>query len=491
MAINTTISEVPIRERRLKAITGYSGSVKDLAARTSPGCSITNRERSFSQTSSCSSGCAQTLLSGILDAAVVNHAPVGCLGDSLYQNIAHHYGQFHRGWAYSNVNMVSTNMGESDTVFGGADRLRDGIREAYRRFSPKAIFVTTSCASGIIGDDVQGIIDELKGEIPIPVVPVHCEGFRTKVWATGFDAAFHAILGSIVKPPQRKDPERVNIINFRGSARVYITELFGRIGLKPVFVVPFATVAELEGMSEAAATLTICGTLGSYLGTALEEKYGVPYVKSSPPHGSVGMDSWLTGLGRAVGKELEIEQLISTEKQAVQGELAQIRAKLSGITAVLGMGPGFSLSYLRVLDELGIKVLYGASWHYDQQYDHGDQPAITTEMALREEDIPFAIGEQQNYEIANLLNELKPDLYFSRHPGSSVWAAKQGIVTVPVMDEYTAFGYHGLVNFGWRIVDALSNRRFVTNLSRRVRLPYQDWWFEQNPYHFLAEEEAA
>jgi nitrogenase molybdenum-iron protein alpha chain len=491
MAINTTIAEAPIRERRLNAITGYSGSVKDLAARTSPGCCLPNRERSFAQTSSCSSGCAQTLLSGIIDAAVVNHAPLGCLGDSLYQNIAYHYGQFHRNWAYSNVNMISTNMGETDTVFGGTDRLKDGIREAWRRFTPKAIFVTTSCASGIIGDDVQGIIDELRDEIPATVVAVHCEGFRSKVWATGFDAAFHAILSRIIKAPQTKRKDLVNIINFRGSARAYITELFGRIGLKPVFGVPFATISELEQMSEAAATLTICGTLGSYLGTALEEQYGVPYVKSAPPHGSAGMDAWLRGLGEAVGKQREIEELILEEKKAVQEELAQVRAKLAGHTAVLGMGPGFSLSYIRVLDELGIKVLYGASWHYDQQYDHGSQPAITTELAAGEKDIPFGIGEQQNFEIANLLRQYKPDLYFSRHPGSSVWAAKQGIITVPVMDEYTAFGYRGLVNFGWRIVDALANRRFVNNLSQRVRLPYQDWWFQQNPYHFLSEEEAA
>ncbi|QXE91394.1 nitrogenase [Geomonas subterranea] len=491
MAINTKIAQAPIRELRLDAITGYSGSVHDLAARTAPGCCLSNRERSFAQTSSCSSGCAQTLLSGIVDAAVVNHAPLGCLGDSLYQNIGYHYGQFHRNWPYSNVSMISTNMGESDTVFGGAERLKDGIREAWRRFKPKAIFVTTSCASGIIGDDVQGVIDELKDEIPTPVVPVHCEGFRSRVWATGFDAAFHAILTRIVKPPEQKSKELVNIINFRGSARAYITDLFARVGLKPVFVVPFATVGELERISEAAASLTICGTLGSYLGTALEEEYGVPYVKSTPPHGFAGMDAWLRGLGQAVGKEREIEALIVEEKRAVQDDLAQVRQKLAGATAVIGMGPGFSLSYIRVLEELGIKVLYAASWHYDQHYDHGSQPAITTELATEHQDIPFGIGEQQNFEIANLLKELKPDLYFSRHPGSSVWAAKQGIVTIPVMDEYTAFGYRGLVNFGWRIADALANRRFVNNLAQRVRLPYQQWWFEQNPYHFLSQEEAA
>jgi hypothetical protein len=30
-----------------------------------------------------------------------------------------------------------------------------------------------------------------RDEIPIPVAPVFCEGFKTKIWASGFDAAYH------------------------------------------------------------------------------------------------------------------------------------------------------------------------------------------------------------------------------------------------------------------------------------------------------------
>jgi len=31
----------------------------------------------------------------------------------------------------------------------------------------------------------------------------------------------------------------------------------------------------------------------------------------------------------------------------------------------------------------------------------------------------------------------------------------------------------------------VTNRSFTTNLSRRVKLPYSDWWFAQDPHHFL------
>jgi nitrogenase molybdenum-iron protein alpha chain len=488
MAINLELSEAPIREARLGAITGYNGTLKDLVSRSGCGATLNNCERSFSQTSSCSSGCAQTLLANIVDAAIVNHAPIGCAGDTIYHNIANHYGRFYRGQDNRNIQLINTNIEESDTVFGGAEKLRAGILEAWRRFRPKAIFVSTSCASGIIGDDIKGVISDLGEEVPIPVIPVSCEGFRSKVWASGFDAAFHAVLTGIVKPPRRSQPNLVNMVNFRGSAREYITRLFGGLGLEPRFILPFASVEELETISEAAVTATVCTTLGSYIGTALEEQYGVPYVKTIPPHGVAGIEAWLRGIAAAVGKQEEVEELIAEERAATADDLAEIRRRLSGKTAVLGMGPSYAQSYLGVLEELGITVLHAASWHYDQRYDYGEQPPAILRAAGREEDITFSVGDQQLFEIGNKLSRVKPDLYFSRHPGSSVWGAKLGITAVPVIDEYTAFGHRGLVNFGYRIIDALTNRHFVTKLAERVKLPYTNWWFEQDPYSFLESE---
>lgn len=484
MPIDLALPQVPAREARLGAITGYAGSLQDLVRQAGDG-TLKNRCRSFTQTSACNSGCAQTLLAGIADAAVVNHAPVGCAGDTPYHNLANHYGQAHRGWARGNVRILNSNMDHNDTVFGGGEKLRGAIRAAHQRHSPRVIFVTTSCASGIIGDDVAAIAEECEAEIGTPVVPVSCEGFRTRVWATGFDAAFHAILARVVKRPERRRPELVNVINFRGSARAQLTEMFERLGLVPRLLVPFASTEELAGCSEAAATLTICGTLGSYFGTGLEERFGVPYVKSRPPHGAAGIEAWLRGLGETLGKERQVETLIEEERAAVANELDELRRLLAGTRAVLGMGPSFSHSYVAVLEELGIQVIHLASWHYDQRYDHGDPPEVTRTLAQQRHDIPLTVGDQQNFEIANLLHRLKPDLYVSRHPGSAVWAAKLGIPTVTVVDEYTAFGHRGLVSFGWRVLDALRNRRLVTLLAKRVRLPYTQWWFEQDPLALL------
>jgi nitrogenase molybdenum-iron protein alpha chain len=228
-----------------------------------------------------------------------------------------------------------------------------------------------------------------------------------------------------------------------------------------------------------------CQTLGSYLAAGLEAHFGVPLVKSIPPSGMAGMDSWLRELGKVTGKESEVEELIAEEKAKILPELAEIRAKLQGRTVYLAMGPGFGHGFLGVLQELGLDVVQATSWHFDQRHDHGECPAATQRLADLEKDIPYSVNDHQNYEIISLLREKKPELYVTRHVGTAVWAAKLGIASLAILDEYAAFGYQGLINFGYRAVDTLANRAFAQRLAGRVHLPYTEWWQQQSAFNFL------
>jgi len=86
------------------------------------------------------------------------------------------------------------------------------------------------------------------------------------------------------------------------------------------------------------------------------------------------------------------------------------------------------------------------------------------------------------------LNHYKPDIYFSRHPGTTVWAIKQGTAALYVADEYMIFGYRGLLNFAQSILDTIKNRSFEKNLAARTTSPYTDWWYAQGSEHFLKED---
>ena len=103
-------------------------------------------------------------------------------------------------------------------------------------------------------------------------------------------------------------------------------------------------------------------------------------------------------------------------------------------------------------------------------------------------DFEASVADQQNFEVMNILNKYKPDLYLSRHPGSTVWAIKNGTPSVYVADEYMIFGYKHTLEFAYTILDSIRNRSFEENLAKRTKLPYTDWWYKQNVGAFLVQE---
>ncbi len=485
MAINLKESTVGTRENRLGSITGYEGDIQDIVEQSRCG-TLKNRERCFSQSSTCLSGCALGQLSGIRDVAVINHAPAGCTATAPGSVVLNRQLAVKIGVTNDTV-FLGTDMNENDTVFGAAEALKDIIKKTYKNYHPKAIFVATSCVTGIIGEDVDSIVEELKEEIPVPIAAVHCEGFKSRIWASGFDIADHAVLQTIVKPPGKKRPV-INFKNFYESERKQITELFKEFDVTPQFLYQNATVEELEHISEALATVCICGTLGTYLGNALEEQYGVPYIRTINPLGIIGYEKWLREIGKVIGKSEQVEGYIKRERKYYLPQIDEVKKELKGFRAVIGMGPGYTYEVSRVLQELDMEVVWAAAWHYDGRYDNDTvPPALDYLKNTSPVNIKLSVADQQNFEVLNILNEYQPDIYFSRHPGTTVWAIKQGIPALYVADEYMIFGYKGTLNFAKSVLDTIRNRSFEKNLAARVKLPYTDWWYQQNNSTFLKE----
>ena len=487
MPFNFSNANIAIRENRLGSITGFVGDLQTLVSKSEDG-SLRNRERCFSQSSSCLSGCALNALAAIRNVAVVYHAPAGCT--AMASNDAVKFGQIAaRVNKTTNSVFVCTDLNEKDTVFGATKDLEAIIRHTYEAYKPDAIFVSTSCVSGVTGEDVDGVASDLDKELPIPVIPVHCEGFKSRIWASGFDISDHAVLQGIVQPPKQKR-RTINIKNFYESARPQITKIFNEVfDAEPQFLYCNSTIEELSHLSEALATVCICGTLGTYLGNALEEKYGVPYVRTINHSGVTGFETWLRGIGDAIGKRAEVEKYIEKQRAIFIPQIEEVTAQLKGLRAVIGMGPGFTYEIARVLQEFGMTVEYALAWHYDYKYDNGKvPPALEHLLANSPKDMKVAVADQQNYEVLNILNHYKPDVYFSRHPGTTVWAIKQGFAAVFVADEYTVFGYEGTLSFAKLIRDTVTNRSFEKNLAARIKLPYTKWWYEQNADKFIKEE---
>ena len=493
--VNLSLPAVQIREIRINSITGFQGKANELVGQAK--CGLKDRDRSFTQCVGCATSKAACMTILVQDAAVISHGPVGC--SSCYHEFAFTYrvNAPIRGVERPTQRKIfSTNLTEKETVYGGSLKLAQSIREVFTRTSPRVIFVLTTCAVGIIGDDVESVCDEAEEELGIPVSAIFCEGFRSTVWTTGFDAGYHGIARKLIKPPRERRKDIINVINFWGSD--VFTDWFAAFGAKPNYITPYSTVESLSRSSESAATVQACSTLGSYLGAVLEQEFGVPEVPTAPPYGIVQTDRWFRALGRLLGKEQIAEEVIAVKKAEFLSKIEVIRERIRRLSpekplkAYVTGGAAHGHALLSVLGELGIEAVGAAIFHHDPVFDNG--VTDNDQLAQRVKDYGdvenFNVCNKQEFELVNALNRLRPDLLLARHGGMTLWGAKLGIPSLLVGDEHLSMGYEGLVAYGERILETLENTEFVKNLEKHAVNPYTKWWLAQQTGAFLKQRGA-
>jgi nitrogenase molybdenum-iron protein alpha chain len=503
MTINLRTPGVETREQRLGTIIGWDGNAAKLADESGfsrgdcSGCGgkarrICELDGPFTQGSMCSEQVAQAQAGHVRDAVLIQHSPIGCGAGQVVSNQRYRNGLAGRRLPVQNIRSISTNLREPDMVYGGAEKLAVTIRAAFERHRPKAIFIAASCPSGIIGDDIESVARAAETELGIPVIPLHCEGFKSKHWSTGFDVVQHGILRQIVRPPSgHKQDDLINVINLWGSD--VFTPMLAELGLRVNYVVGMATVEQLAQMSEARATVSFCYTLSTYLAAALEQDFGVPQIMAPQPYGFAGTDAWLRELARVTGREAQAEDYIGREHARVKPLLDQLRPKLKGLKGYVATGSAYAHGLIEVLREIGVEVDGSLVFHHDPVYDSEDPRQDTLgHLIARHGDVEhFTVGNRQQYQFHSLLQRAKPDFIIIRHNGLAPLAARLGIPAIPLGDEHHALGYQGMVNLGNSILATLQHRKFHQDIAKRVRLPYKPSWLAQQDPFALARAASA
>ncbi len=476
-------TEVEVRENRLKTIIHYNGSLTDLEKKAKDGC-LGCKDRSYSQCSSCMQGSASVILHYVRDAACVIHSPIGCVPNNLREQEQANLTSLARYGVPGKTNVVCTNISEKDTVYGGVEKLEAGVREAYQRFNPKAIFIQSSCAAGIVGDDIESVANEMADELGIPVVPVYCEGFKSKAWSSGFDAAFHGILRNIVVKPEKRQKDLVNIFNFCGSET--FRPLLAKLGLRTNMLIPLADIDSIAHMSEAACASDVCETLGTYVTDVLEKEFGVRKVRSAPPYGLKWTDEWLRAVARETGKEDIVEDVIASEHKRIEPELNRLREELKGVRVYIFAGDAYAHNMASLAHDLGMETIGVTTLHHDVEQDNkGAVDTVEQLIDLVGEIDNFSVCNKQAYQVYKIVKELKPDLLIVRHGNMTIIGGKLGIPTLFEGDANLSVGYDGLISAGNRIKRILGIKGLVKTLAEYNEFPYSDWWNEQtDPYYF-------
>ncbi|NWJ46868.1 MAG: nitrogenase [Chloroflexi bacterium] len=478
----------PKREDRLGTIKNYAGTLSSLVDDYKSGKALEWRNRTFEQSGGCLLTQTVMRLVTIRDSVLIVHGPVGCSqGTNGYREMFRSVPLSLGRPQDFELAVLSSNLSESDIVFGGEKKLRQAILEANERYNPKSIIIATSCASGVMGDDIEGVVDSVQPEIAARLVPVHCEGFRSKINQTAFDASSHAIVKYLVKPPRRKQEDLVNIIapfSVTWADRVEINRLFAKVGLRANYVPDFATTEELETMSEAAVTAPTCASYGEYLQKALFEKFGVPYFREPGPLGLQNSADWFREIAKHTGKEKEIEALIEEEISIVTPQLEDLKKSLkkslNGKDASIFVAAGqLRIAFIpRLAAELGIKVAAISSREIDP-YIIEDLEKVHNELG----DFEVHSSDEQPFEHSHMLNRLKPDLYTGcpfmgvyKREGSQVRNHSfRSDFSIPA----NQFVFRGILNYGYIVQRALQNQSLTRTLHAKTPSPYKSWWYEQ------------
>ncbi len=471
-----------VRESRPGRINDLGIGSREAEEKYRKGC-LKRADRSFAQGLQCQQINSMAALMSLEDSVFISHSPQGCLGCSIMAVDMYRVGQAHRGIRnIRNPRIIVTNLDQKSVVFGGEQKLRESVKLAVDRYHPKMIFIYASCASGIIGDDIDAIAADLSQEYPDTLmIPIHCEGFKSKICASGFDAAFLSINRYILKG--ERVPTEKGLINLFAPTTVSYADqremerMLAAIGVRVNYIPFYSSLEKIRKIPAAEASTSICKVFADEFMKTLWEDYGIPYSHTVMPIGIRNTDKWYRGIAQVLGRETEAEEIIAREHERIEPLVAQLRARLQGKRVFICGGTGRSFAAAALVDDFGMKLVgletptYDADAQTDIEYLNGIHDNFTVDVA-----------NMQPFEQVNLVKKLKPDAFI----GVPDWAAKLGIPTTHVLDgKRPTMGYDGLLFLGNKIADQLENPGFNVKLARHAKLPYRESWYGEDAFKYI------
>ncbi|MEH1840646.1 MAG: nitrogenase component 1 [Nostoc sp.] len=440
-----------------------------------------------SHTRPCKFWTATKILSGIKNAIVISHGPSGCAyGVKRAYKLTN---SRNSGSPYEPV--VTTNMSEKAVIFGGEKELKGAIREVDEKYHPDAIVVATSCASGIIGDCVDDVVNKARSEIDAEIMTIHCEGFAGE-YRSGFDIVFRQIVDFMEPPtPERKAQlaDAVNIVGAKmGPERTEVetdvkelVRLIEAMGARVHSVIAGdCTLEELKQAPSAAVNCTLCLDLGYTIGKAMSDKFGTPLNSTILPYGISATEKWLEGAAKYLGMEEQAAALMEREYAAIKTEFEEAKSYIEGKLAIIeGHDAIKCLSIAHMLErDFGMRaVIYNFHpWSTEARETSVDyllETGLDPEILITKGTLAFGKYEsmkQTEDELLDFIGGLDPEsvVYF----GSSLSFPHIPVVDLNAILNRPRFGYRGALKVAKCIKTALQyGFRPRSSLTKQMVFP--------------------
>jgi nitrogenase molybdenum-iron protein alpha chain len=329
-------------------------------------------------------GCKGVIMGPASDIVNLVHGPIGC---SFYAWLTRRNQTDAVNDSNSNyiTYAMSTDMQDSDIIFGGEKKLAAAIQEAYDLFHPKAIAVFATCPVGLIGDDIHAVAKKMKDQFgDCNVFAFSCEGYKGVSQSAGHHIANNQVFTHVVGKSTTEKTEKYKI-NLLGEYNIggdgfEIDRILEKCGIKNISTFSGnATYDKFASANQADLSCVMCHRSINYVADMLETKYGIPWIKVN----FIGAEATAKSLRKIAQyfgeKELidRVEAVIAEEMPDVQAAQQDVYPRTKGKTAMIFVGGSRAHHYQELFNEMGIKTV-SAGYEFGHRDDYEGRHVIPT-----------------------------------------------------------------------------------------------------------------
>lgn len=282
--------------------------------------------------------------------AVIFHSPLGCVHVASDMDLGSQFRIMAEGSKETEnaIPLISSNIREKDTIFGGISRLKQCIDYVIHTYEPECLFIASSCVAGVIGDDVEQEAEEAEEKYGIPVICVPYAGFLGGEYSDGYFKTADIIVDRFFSK-KKQIPGKVLLIGDQmGPSGQYALEVKRILKLFGLFVeyqfpgyAPFDEWKNLTG----AEWMVLLGGKGQSdklcnLANKIKNCYGVGILTEQYPIGWENTRSWIHEIGVRLNKITLADQIISEEENRLNSYVKTIDYITRDKKAVIGIGRG-------------------------------------------------------------------------------------------------------------------------------------------------------
>ncbi|MBI4792996.1 MAG: nitrogenase molybdenum-iron protein alpha chain [Deltaproteobacteria bacterium] len=326
-------------------------------------------------------GCKGVIMGPTRDIVNLVHGPIGC---SFYawltrrnQTDAGADGENFMSYAFS------TDMQDSDIIFGGEKKLEKAIQEAYDLFHPRSIAVFATCPVGLIGDDIHTVAKRMKEKFgDCNVYAFSCEGYKGVSQSAGHHIANNQVFRHIVGENDEVKPGKYKI-NLLGEYNIggdgfEIDRIFKKCGITNIATFSGnSTYDQFASAHTADLNAVMCHRSINYVADMLETKYGIPWIKVNFISAKATAKS-LRKIAEYFGDQEiidRVEAVIAEEMPAVEAAKKDVLPRTEGKTAMLFVGGSRAHHYQELFAEMGMKTI-SAGYEFAHRDDYEGREVI-------------------------------------------------------------------------------------------------------------------